>query len=75
VKVKLINIGRNKINKEIVVKQPPGALAQAAILRAVSKELKSKTIEIGWKDAFSGDVIVGGWRPVGQIEIVSGDSL
>lgn len=62
---KLIDVGRDKVNREIKVKHP------RQILKEVKKHLASKCIDIYFsEDGRSGEIIVGGFRAVGKIELI-----
>lgn len=64
---KLINIGRNKVNKTITVK------SEDQLIKAVKREgmLMSNDIDLFTEDdGKTYQVIVGGFRPVGTVERV-----
>lgn len=62
--IQLINLGRNNINKTVVVKN------EKAMWRELSKHLMSKDIELSETDEPNKyDVYVGVFRNVGQILI------
>ena len=61
-KFKLIDVGRQHINKEVEVKDFSGLLLE------VSKYLMSSEIEVKMKNDKEGTVVVGGFRPVGKVE-------
>lgn len=64
-KYKLIDIGRDKINREVEVKNESG------LIKEVMKHLMSREVDlISEDDGKSYMVLVGGWRPVGKIEMV-----
>ncbi len=66
-KVKLKNVGRKKITKEIEVKNIYAAEKECR------KYLMSRTIELvpAQEDSMLFDVIVGGFRKVGEVEVLS----
>jgi hypothetical protein len=62
-KLKLINLGRNNVNKEIVLKNP----SYSAVLKEVKKHLGSKFPDIEETDDPHTFAVVAGVRVVGQI--------
>lgn len=64
---KLIDIGRNKVNKTITVK------TEQQLVKAVKREgmLMSNDIDLFTEDdGKTFQVIVGGFRPVGRVEMI-----
>lgn len=65
-KVQLKNIGRGKFNGIVDVEK------SSDILKEVSKHLMSSCIELEWVTENKANVIVGGFRAVGEVEILDG---
>ena len=61
--LKLINMGRNNVNREVVLKKP----SYSAILKEVKKELGSKFPDIEETEDEHTFNVVAGIRVVGQI--------
>jgi hypothetical protein len=71
-KVKLINVGRAKVNREFEMNAKNLDAAADRILGEVSKHLMSNEVdlEVHKDDPNKATVIVGGFRPVGEIEVI-----
>jgi len=64
--LQLINLGRNKVNKTITVKN------EKAMFREISSHLMSNSIELSKTETENEyDVLVGGFRNVGKIILKS----
>jgi len=63
-KVKLIDVGRGKINKVVEVD------SVSKILDEVEKYLMSSDVEVKFTSDNEANVVVGGFRVVGKVQVI-----
>lgn len=74
IKVKITDLGRNKINKIVevdITKGYPNDSVLEMFCGIASHYLMSSEIDAQLKDDYSCDIIVGGFRKVGEMAIVN----
>lgn len=83
-KFKLVDVGRSKATREVDLDQKRvvvsirdrGRVVETALLREVRKHLMSRDVGISFTaDGKTGMVVVGGCRPVGDIECLDEEAI
>lgn len=73
IKVKITDLGRNKVNKIVevdITKGMPNDSVLDLFIGIASHYLMSREIDAVLKDDYSCEIIVGGFRKVGEMAII-----